>query len=48
MTRVFRIVSYKAHEAYQLGVNDFIDKPFTSETIERSLFRLIENRELGR
>ncbi len=35
-------------EAFKLGIHDFIDKPFTSETIERSLLRLIEKRELGR
>ena len=29
-------------EASELGVHDFIDKPFTSETIETSLSRLIE------
>ena len=28
-------------EAFKLGVHDFIDKPFTSETIENSLSRLI-------
>ena len=38
-----RVVS----EAFKLGIHDFIDKPFTSETIESSLSRLIENRELG-
>ena len=33
-------------EATELGIQDFIDKPFTSETIERSLSRLIKNHEL--
>ena len=33
-------------EASKLGIHDFIDKPFTSETIENSLSRLIEKREL--
>ena len=33
-------------EATELGIQDFIEKPFTSETIERSLSRLIENHEL--
>ena len=31
-------------KAEETGVNDFIDKPFTIETIEDVLFRLIENR----
>ena len=29
-------------EAFKLGIHDFIDKPFTSKTIESSLSRLIE------
>ncbi len=29
-------------EAFKLGIHDFIDKPFTSETIESSLSRLFE------
>jgi DNA-binding NtrC family response regulator len=33
-------------EATELGIQDFIDKPFTSEKIERSLSRLIKNHEL--
>ena len=32
-------------EAGELGVHDFIDKPFTSETIETSLSRLIETHK---
>ncbi len=32
-------------EASKLGVHDFIDKPFTSETIETSLSRLIETHK---
>ena len=35
-------------EASKLGIHDFIDKPFTSETIEKSLLRLMEHRESGR
>jgi DNA-binding NtrC family response regulator len=31
-------------EARKLGVHDYIPKPFTSEVIEASLNRLIENR----
>ena len=31
-------------EASKIGIHDFIDKPFTSETIESSLSRLIETR----
>jgi DNA-binding NtrC family response regulator len=30
-------------EAREIGVQDFIPKPFTSEDVERSLARLIEN-----
>lgn len=33
-------------EAIRVGVQDFIEKPFTSKTIEGCLSRLIENREL--
>jgi len=29
-------------EAYRIGVQDFIEKPFTTNTIEESLSRLIE------
>ena len=29
-------------EAFKLGIHDFIDKPFTSDSIESSLSRLIE------
>jgi DNA-binding response OmpR family regulator len=32
-------------EARKLGINDYIPKPFTSEAIEASLNRLIENRD---
>jgi DNA-binding NtrC family response regulator len=32
-------------EAIELGVQDFVDKPFTTETIEESLSRLLEERE---
>jgi DNA-binding NtrC family response regulator len=31
-------------KAGEIGINDFIDKPFTIETIEDVLFHLIENR----
>ena len=32
-------------EAMEIGIHDFIEKPFTSEMIEESLTRLIENAE---
>jgi DNA-binding NtrC family response regulator len=32
-------------EAIELGVHDFIDKPFSTEAIEDSLLRLTEERE---
>ena len=32
-------------EALKIGVQDFIEKPFTTKTIEESLSRLIENHE---
>ena len=32
-------------EAVGIGVDDFIEKPFTAKTIEESLSRLIEKRE---
>ena len=32
-------------EAARIGIQDFIDKPFTTKTIEESLSRLIENSE---
>ena len=32
-------------KARKIGIQEFIDKPFTSETIEKSLNRLIKNRE---
>ena len=31
--------------ARKIGVHDFIDKPLTAQTIEKSLARAIENRE---
>jgi DNA-binding NtrC family response regulator len=34
-----------ASEAIRIGIHDFIHKPFTTEDIERSLSRLIEERE---
>ena len=34
-----------ASEARRIGINDFIEKPFTTQTIERSLCCLIEERE---
>ena len=34
-------------EARKLGVHEYIPKPFTSEAIEASLNRLIENRDKG-
>ena len=32
-------------EAIRIGIHDFIEKPFTTKTIEESLSRLIEDRE---
>ena len=32
-------------EAIRMGIQDFIEKPFTTKTIEESLSRLIERRE---
>ena len=32
-------------EARTIGINDFIEKPFTTKVIEKSLCRLIEARE---
>jgi len=32
-------------EALKIGIQDFIEKPFTTKTIEESLTRLIENEE---
>ena len=32
-------------EANRIGVDDFIEKPFTAKTIEESLSRLIERQE---
>ena len=31
--------------AFQMGVHDFIEKPFTSKNIEQSLCKLVESRE---
>ena len=43
------ITAYKSEdivsEAIKLGVQDFIDKPFTTETIEKSLIQLLRKRE---
>ena len=43
------ITAYKSEdivsEAIKLGVQDFIDKPFTAQTIEESLSRLLKKRE---
>jgi DNA-binding NtrC family response regulator len=43
------ITAYKddkvVSEARRLGVHDFIEKPFTTRTIEESLSRLIEERK---
>ena len=43
------ITAYKSEgvvsEALRIGVQDFIEKPFTTKTIEESLSRLIENDE---
>jgi len=43
------ITAYKDEKvvsvARRLGVHDFIEKPFTTRTIEESLSRLLENRE---
>ena len=33
------------HRAKEMGIHDFIEKPFTSETIEESLSRLINKSE---
>ena len=43
------ITAYKSEdvvsEARQLGIHDFIEKPFTTDTIEESLARLVKERE---
>ncbi|RZB37563.1 MAG: hypothetical protein SRB2_01107 [Desulfobacteraceae bacterium Eth-SRB2] len=43
------ITAYRSNdvvsEAKRIGIQDFIEKPFTSKTIEESLCRLIENRK---
>jgi DNA-binding NtrC family response regulator len=30
-------------KAYRLGIHDFIEKPFSSETVEAALLRVVEN-----
>jgi len=32
-------------EANRIGIDDFIEKPFTAKTIEESLSRLLERQE---
>jgi DNA-binding NtrC family response regulator len=43
------ITAYKSEDvvskARQLGIHDFIEKPFTTDTIEESLTRLVKERE---
>ena len=43
------VTAYKSKEvvskAIKTGIDDFIEKPFTTKTIEESLSRLIENHE---
>jgi DNA-binding NtrC family response regulator len=43
------ITAYKSEdvvsEARQLGIHDFIEKPFTTNTIEESLARLVKERD---
>lgn len=43
------ITAYKSEdvvsEAKQLGIHDFIEKPFTTNTIEESLARLVKERD---
>ncbi len=43
------VTAYKSKEvvskAMKTGIDDFIEKPFTTKTIEESLSRLIENHE---
>ena len=43
------ITAYKSEgvvsAALKIGIQDFIEKPFTTKTIEESLTRLIENHE---
>lgn len=45
------ITAYRSNdvvsEAKKIGIQDFIEKSFTSKTIEESLCRLIENRKRG-
>lgn len=49
--KLILITAYRSEEilseAMKTGIQDFIEKPFTSETIENSLCRLIENHEQG-
>jgi two-component system response regulator (stage 0 sporulation protein F) len=35
-------------QAIELGVGDFIDKPFSTKILEDTLLRLIEEREQGK
>ena len=43
------ITAYRSEEvvskATRIGINDFIDKPFTTKTIEESLSRLLEEQK---
>jgi len=43
------ITAYKSEdvvsEGMRLGIQDFIEKPFTTKTIEKSLTRLVKKRE---
>ena len=45
------ITAYKSKgvvaAALKIGIQNFIEKPFTTKTIEKSLTRLIENHEQG-
>jgi len=46
------ITAYKSEDvvskAIRLGIQDFIEKPFTTQTIEESLTRLVKKREQQR
>lgn len=43
------LTAYKTKDvmdrAFSMGVDDFIEKPFTSKNIEQSLYKLVERRE---
>ena len=43
------VTAYKSDdvvsEAIGIGIDDFIEKPFTAKTVEESLSRLIEKQE---